>query len=196
MGFYAPSDLVRDAKTHGVEVQPVDVLYSQWDQTLEHGTKNKTAPALRLGLRLVKGLSQAGGEQLIARRQAGQLSSTADLAVLDSRDREALAAAGALRSLTSDRHAASWAVSGIESLPGLLEGAESAEAQLELPATSEAAEIVADYATLGLTLGRHPLALLRPRLKSKRMLTVAEWARVENGRPAPRRAGAHSPATR
>ncbi len=182
MGFYAPSDLVRDAREHGVEVKPVDVLHSQWDHTLAQ--KKAAQPALRLGLRLVKGLSQAGAERLIDRRTSCQLNSTRDLAVLDSRDREALADAGALRSLTADRHAASWAVSGIEALPGLLDRASAEEAQLDLPATSEAAEIVADYASLGLTLGRHPLALLRPQLKARGMLSVAEWGGVEDGRPA------------
>jgi len=182
MGFYAPSDLLRDSRSHGVEVRPVDVLHSDWDHLLESGDDGQ--PVLRLGMRLVKGLSQRAALRLVEIRAHSGLRELSQLAALGDGDREALAAAGALRSLSANRHAASWAISGIEQLPGLLENASAAEPQLDLLPPSEASDILADYQSTGLTLGRHPLALLRERLRAEGMLSIAEWAAVPDGRPA------------
>ncbi|MBI2311253.1 MAG: error-prone DNA polymerase [Betaproteobacteria bacterium] len=189
MGFYAPSQLIQDARRHGVEVQSVDVMASEWDCMLEPspspsmgegrdgGHALLPTPALRLGLRLVKGLSRAGAERIVAARARGAFENTGDLAhraQLDRRDLECLAAAGALASLAGHRRKARWEVTGIETLPPLLQGTGFEETPIELPAPTEGEDLVADYASLGLTLGRHPLALLRSNLKQRRLLTAVE----------------------
>jgi error-prone DNA polymerase len=175
MGFYAPAQLVRDARTHGVEVRPVDACVSVWDCTLERMEDGQ--PALRLGLRLVKSLSRSGADRLVEARQRQPFASVQDLAAraaLDRGDLEALAAAGAFASLSGNRHLAFWEVAGTER-PLPLETAltdsprEAAHEPTPLLRTpTEGERIVADYASLGLTLGRHPLALLRESLRSKR----------------------------
>ncbi|MBI3376588.1 MAG: error-prone DNA polymerase [Betaproteobacteria bacterium] len=184
MGFYAPAQLVQDARRHGVEVRAVDATQSGWDCTLEDGA---TGPALRLGLRMVKGLSQAGAERLVAARAGASFESVEDLALraqLDRRDLDHLARSGALEPLAGHRRQAAWSVAGIERLPGLLAGARFAEATPALAAPSEGETVVADYAALGLTLGRHPLALLRPRLARMRLASAEEVRSLRHGKPA------------
>src|SRR5437868_2182575 len=186
MGFYAPAQLARDARAHGVEVRAVDACVSEWDATLERRSDGE--PALRLGLRLVKSLSQAGVTRLLAARTQRRFASVADLATraaLDRRDLEALAAAGALASLSGNRHLAFWEVAARER-PMPLGFAPARRADLEegrplLAAPSEAEGIAADYASLGLTLGRHPLALLRERLAAAALLPASELTGVRNG---------------
>jgi error-prone DNA polymerase len=107
----------------------------------------------------------------------------AQRASLSRRDLRLLAEAGALESLAGHRRNAAWLVAGIEKRPALLAGAPIAEPGVDLPAPTEGQDIVADYALTGLTLRRHPLALLRPRLRKLRMLTAAELCRVESGKP-------------
>ncbi|MGH8323024.1 MAG: error-prone DNA polymerase, partial [Steroidobacteraceae bacterium] len=187
MGFYAPAQLVRDARAHGVEVRTVDVCVSGWDCVLERCEDGQ--PALRLGMRLVKSLSEAGAKRLAQARKERPFAGVQDLAaraVLDRGDLEALAAAGALASLSGNRHLAFWEVAGTERAPplpppgvpvrGVLEWdtrtGHFAEGQPLLPAPTEAECIVADYASIGLTLGRHPLALLRERLRKKQILSA------------------------
>ncbi len=119
MGFYAPAQLVRDARRHGVEVRPVSALHSDWDCTLEPAATEDIGaqPALRLGLRLVRSLTQQGAQRVMAARAARNFSSVADLAqraALERRDLEALAAAGALALLSGNRHLAFWEVAGFE----------------------------------------------------------------------------------
>jgi len=223
MGFYAPAQLVADARRHGVPVRNVDVTVSGWDCTLEHdeshwvpafaGTTNTGCrrpreggdpvsspcaddapaqwgthgPALRLGLRMVSGLSEAGVERLVAERAERPFASVADLAHrahLDKRDLEALADAGALAALTGHRHSAVWDVAGVERLPALIAGSEFAEEAPGLPAPTEGEDVVADYRRLGLTLGRHPLALLREGLAKRRLATAAEVRSMPHGRLA------------
>jgi error-prone DNA polymerase len=189
MGFYAPAQLVRAAKGQGVEVRPADARSSDWDCSLEPSGEPdaRGAPALRLGLRLVKGLSHGGGERLVAARESGVYSSVAELASrarLDRRDLNALAAADCFRGLAADRHQAAWQVSGYQvPLPLFqqVEEAGSADPCPTLAAPSEGENIVADYASLGLSLRRHPLALLRPRLNKKRLLSAAEADQTING---------------
>ncbi len=199
MGFYAPAQLIQDARRHGVEVLPADVTASGWDCGLEmvEVKKSFTAedavrkkpfyPALRLGLRLVKGLSRQGAERLEVARKIAPFVNAEDLArraALDRRDLESLAAAGALASLSGHRRQARWQVAGIEAMPPLLQGA---PVQEELPALlppTEGENIVADYASLGLTLERHPLALLRGRLDRMRMQTAAQLRTLEHGKLA------------
>jgi DNA-directed DNA polymerase III PolC len=185
MGFYAPAQLVRDARSHGVQVRPVDACVSLWDCTLERGAQGE--PALRLGLRLVKSLTEAGAARLIRARAAQPLASVADLALrgaLDRGDLEALAAAGAFAALSGNRHLAFWEVAGAErALPlGLTDTRGAAgEGRPLLRAPTEGEGIVADYAALGLTLGRHPLALLRERLRAGALLPAGELKNARHG---------------
>ncbi|HYP66485.1 MAG TPA: error-prone DNA polymerase, partial [Steroidobacteraceae bacterium] len=186
MGFYAPAQLVRDARAHGVEVRAVDACVSAWDATLERRADGE--PALRLGLRLVKSLSQAGAERLIAARTLQPFASVEDLAArsaLDRGDLEALAAAGALAALSGNRHLAFWEVAGTERplplAPTDARPASALEGRPLLSAPTEGQAIAADYASLGLTLGRHPLALLRERLRAAALVTAAELMAAGNG---------------
>ncbi|MFU8821212.1 MAG: error-prone DNA polymerase [Gammaproteobacteria bacterium] len=182
MGFYAPSQLVQDARRHGVEVRPVDVRASERDCTLEPGEEG--APAARLGLRLVAGLSAAGGERLVAARLVQQFENVDDLARragLDRGDLAALARAGALTALAGHRHRAGWAVAGLEPPLPLLEGTRIREGVPLLRAPTEGRDIVADYRSMGLTLGRHPLALLRERLADDGLVSAAELNAAPHG---------------
>jgi len=180
MGFYAPSQLVQDARRHGVEVRPVDASVSAWECTLEPG-------ALRLGFLMVKSLSQAGAERIAAARREQPFTSVGDLARrarLDQRDLKCLAAAGALDSLAQHRRLAYWDVAGVETRAGLLRDAPVIEAAPRLRPPTEGENLVADYASLGLTLGRHPLALLRDRLRRMRLATAEEIRGLPHGRLA------------
>jgi error-prone DNA polymerase len=180
MGFYSPSQLTQDLRRHGVTILPADATVSEWECTLE-------GEALRLGLCLVKGLSEAAGERLVSARHARAFTEVADLARranLNRHDLEALAAAGALASLSGHRRHALWDVAGIERMPPVLDEAPIDEASPVLAPPGEGEDIVADYASLGLTLGRHPLALLRERLQRQRMFTAAELKALPHGRLA------------
>jgi len=178
MGFYAPAQLVQDARKHGVEVRNVDVTLSDWDCALEQD-------ALRLGLRMIGGLSEASAQRITTARAAAPFAHVADLAhraQLNKHDLGVLAAAGALAALAGHRHAAAWDVAGVEKLPPLLAGSTFDEAAAELPAPTEGQDIVADYRALGLTLGRHPLALLRGQLRARRLISSAEVRDAPHGR--------------
>jgi error-prone DNA polymerase len=182
MGFYGPSQLVRDARAHGVTVRAVDVLCSDYDCTLEaDGTSAR--PALRLGLRLVRGFGAAAAERLMQARAVREFGSLQDLAARAELDRgqlEALAAAGACATLTGNRHQAFWAVAGTEvELPLAPTAEEIALPMLTQPTEGE--DLVADYRHLGLTLGRHPLALLRAFFASRRVLRASELLSQASG---------------
>jgi error-prone DNA polymerase len=178
MGFYAPAQLVRDARAHGVEVRAAAAESSGWDCTLERREDGR--PALRLGLRLVKRLSEEGARRLIEARAVRPFAGIADLAeraVLDRRDLEALAASDALAGIAGHRYRAFWQVSGVErALPLLSADTAVPEGLPLLRAPREGHDIVADYGSLGLSLRRHPLALLRLRLEARGILpTEALW---------------------
>lgn len=182
MGFYPPSMLVREAQRNGVEVRSVDVNASDWDCTLEQGEGG--AVALRLGLRQISGFSESAAQAVVAARAVRAFTSVADLvdrAALDEKARRLLADAGALASLAGHRHAARWAALGASVLPGFLRGRAAAEPATELRAPREGEDIAYDYAALGLTLGRHPLALLRPRLSARHVLRAADLESVASG---------------
>ena len=182
MGFYAPAQLVRDARAHGVEVRPVDVLTSDWDCTLER--REDDEPALRLGLRLAKGLSRAGADRLVAARRAHAFESVQDLAErtrLERRDLNALADAGACARLTGNRHRAVWEVTGVEAPLPVFPQLRIAEGIPLLAAPTEGQNVLADYRSLSLTLGRHPLALLRERLRARHLLTARELDGLAHG---------------
>jgi error-prone DNA polymerase len=182
MGFYAPSQLVQDARRHGVEVRPVDALASDWDCTLEPGADGELA--LRLGLRLAKGFPEAAARRLVAARVAPgfrDVSSLAAHAQLDRRELGCLAAAGALERLAGHRHRAAWHVAGVEAPLELIPEPRVAEGIPLLRAPREGEDIVADYAHTGLTLRRHPLAVLRPRLEARGIVTAARLRELPNG---------------
>jgi DNA-directed DNA polymerase III PolC len=184
MGFYSPSQLTQDLRRHGGVILPADATVSEWECMVEALT---SAPQLRLGLCLVKGLSQAAGERLVAARRLQPFASVDDLARrarLNAHDMQALAAAGALSGLSGHRRHALWDVAGVERMPALLDAAPITDGAPTLPAPSEGEDIVADYASLGLTLGRHPLALLRERLQRQRMVTATELKTLPHGRLA------------
>ena len=182
MGFYAPSQLIRDAQRQGVEVRPLDVRMSGWDCTLEECRNG--APALRLGLRLVKGLSHEAGTRLIEARACAVFNNVQELArraCLDRRELGCLAAAGALESIAGHRHRASWNVAGVEVPLPLMPQPQIAEGIPMLRAPREGEDIVADYAHAGLTLRRHPLALLRRRLEARGLLSAARLRDMPDG---------------
>jgi error-prone DNA polymerase len=187
MGFYGPAQLVRDARAHAVEVRPVDVQESDYESSLER--REDAEPALRLGLRMVKSLSEQGGRRVAAARARRRFESVQDLgrrAALDRGDLEALAAAGALSALSGNRHLAFWEVAGTErALPLAPQGERAGsieEGRPLLEAPTEGQRIVADYASVGLTLGRHPMALLRERLARNRLLTASDLGCVAHGK--------------
>jgi error-prone DNA polymerase len=171
MGFYAPAQLVQDARRHGVEARPPDVNASEWDCTLEEG-------ALRLGLRMVSGLAEAAGQRIAM----GKPYRSVHELQLNRKDLRALAAAGALQSLAGHRRLAHWAAAGAEARAPL--DAPAAEPLPALAAPGEGADIVADYASLGLTLGRHPLALLRSRLRALGLMDAQKMSQLPHGSAA------------
>lgn len=194
MGFYPPAQLVQDARRHGVRVLPIDVAASGWDCTLEGPQEplrgvQQPQPAVRLGLRLVAGLGPSAGERLVRARQNGPFASTEDLALrarLERQELQALAAADALTALSGHRRQQMWDAAaqiacGERAAP-LLRDAPVHEAALPLPAAQEGEEILFDYAATGLTLRRHPLALLRERLARLRIATALQLRAVPHGR--------------
>ncbi len=184
MGFYGPSQLIQDARRHQVVVLPPDVTVSDWDCTLEAPLEGGGRPAVRLGLRMAKGFGEAAGQRVTDARGGGPFASVNDLmlrADLESRDINALAAADALASLSGHRRQQVWQAAGERRAPGLLRGAAVEEAPHSLAVASEAQEIVNDYAALGFTLRRHPLALLRDRLASRGVLSAAQLNELPHG---------------
>ena len=175
MGFYGPSQLIQDAQRHGVKVLPVDVTTSNWNCTIEQTDDSR---ALRLGLRIVKNLSQNGGERLVAARTKRIFRDTDDLtyrAQLNYTDLQALAIAGALNSIIySHRRQAIWNISGLQPRIPIFSPSHDAEAIPMLRRPNETEETCADYASMGLTLGTHPIALLRPQLIELRCVTSRE----------------------
>ncbi len=164
MGFYAPAQIVRDAREHGVTVLPADVNMSEWDCTLEPLGLDW---ALRLGLRQVGGLPEDAAARLIATRDT-PFADAEDLktrAALDRGAMQVLAAADAMRSMGLDRRAALWAIRGLKDAPDLplfrATRDEGADPPVALPAMPVCEHVVADYQTLRLSLKRHPMAFLR-----------------------------------
>jgi error-prone DNA polymerase len=182
MGFYSASQLTQDARRQGVEVRPVDINRSCWDSSLEPGENGR--PVLRLGLRQIKGLSEAVGEAIVSKRAAGMHTSIQQLLErtgLDRRELGAIAAAGALRTLAGHRHKVRWTVAGIEEPTALFSSLQRYEAIPMLRKPTEGQDIVADYQSLGLTLGRHPLALLRERLDHYRYVSAGHLKELSSG---------------
>jgi len=182
MGFYAPAQLVQDARRHGVEMRPVDVLASASECALEPGAMG--APAVRLGLLMVKGLSDAAAQRVVCARAQGGFASVEALmrrARLDRRELKCLAASGALERIAGHRRLAYWQVAGVDTAQHLLSEAAIDEPAPQLVAPSEGDGLINDYASLGLTLGRHPLALLRSRLARMRLAAAEDVRRLPHG---------------
>ena len=183
MGFYSPDQLLQEARRQGIEVRPVDVCHSEWDCTLEPDTQGVLA--IRMGMRLVRGLAEADARRLEQARAQRPWRDVEDLcrrARLDSRARARLADGGALRALASDRHQARWQVAAVQAqLPLFAEVEALPETPVQLPVPSVAEDLVADYQTLGTTLGPHPLALLRTRLRALGCRSSSELEGVEHG---------------
>ena len=178
LGFYSTSAITQDARRHGVELRPADVQVSAVDSNLEGD-----APALRLGLGLIKGLKADAAQRLVDARKDGPFTSTEDLARrsrLERADLSCLAAADALASLSGHRREALWETLAVDA-PTQLGMPAIAMPTPHLAEPTEGQEIVGDYQTLGLTLRRHPLALLRERLKLKRIRSAEEVANARNG---------------
>jgi error-prone DNA polymerase len=243
LGFYSPSQLVQDARRHGVTVLPPDVVVSDWEAIFEDAVSEEAVarrqvlaeralmhgphpdpyyvkppatpfelpfddllpkrsarlywqlarqfgaegPAVRLGFNLVKGFSQGAAERIMAARQRAPFENVDDLArraALSRLELEALAAADALKSLAGHRRQAWWAVTAQQGTTRLLRDAPIEEAPLFLPHAHEGREIVDDYASIGLTLNRHPVSLLRERLEKMRFKTARELTSYPHGRLA------------
>ena len=202
MGFYSVSQLVQDAQRHGIEVRPVDVLHSDWDCTLEEiSNKNNELckqhevlldKSVRLGLRQVKGLNATAAQRLVATRAQWSRAPSVDVdtlarvAELDPTDLQALARADALGSLAGHRREQVWAAAGLERLArshgALLRQAPRPEACLPLQSAPEGEAVTLDYQSLGLTLRRHPVALLRGRLSARGAQTAQALLGVRPGR--------------
>ena len=197
MGFYAPAQLVRDARRHGVEVLPVDVQFSDWDCTLEDAdapaptdtppeSAGTAGPALRLGLRMIGGLSSGHAEAIVAARAAGGFCSLNDFARRTGLGQGAivrLTKADAFGSLGLDRRGALW-----EALPPpasgqpLLANLEPEEPPTSLPALSLAEEVLADYRSAGLSLRAHPMAFVRHELDQVGVTRAAQLPELAHGR--------------
>ncbi len=187
LGFYSPSQLVQDARRHGVEVRPPDVVHSLWDCTLEAPEQRRPQPAVRLGLRLVGSLSRDVAERIVQARSQRPFADVSDLALragLDQGDMRLLASGDALKSLAGHRRQQVWEASALHKAPALLREAPVHEDLLTLPAAKEGEEVVFDYASLGLSLRSHPLALLRPALSAERLWTAQHMHDFPNGRLA------------
>ncbi|MDZ7768482.1 MAG: error-prone DNA polymerase [Woeseiaceae bacterium] len=183
MGFYSASQLTQDARRHGVDIRPADVNDSGWDSSSNVPADGRAA--LRLGLRQIRGMSRAAAERLLAARATGRFNSVQHLAAQSGLNRGelgALAAAGAMQSLDGHRHQVRWAVAGVEAPLSLITGA-PVEAAPMLRRPTEGQDIVADYRSLGLTLRRHPVALLRERLSAGGYCTARSLPDRAGGQP-------------
>lgn len=192
LGFYAPAQLVRDARAHGVEVRPVDVHASEVNSVLEglHEPVDERLLPVRLGLDRVGGLALEAAERIVAaRREGGAFASVEDLArraALNANDLQALAQADALRGLAGHRHQAAWAVAGVDTraTPMLRATRTQESAQAELAAPSAVEDTLADYRALGLSLQNHPIGLLRDELAAFKVQPASVLKTYPNGRLA------------
>ncbi|TAL19913.1 MAG: error-prone DNA polymerase [Aquabacterium sp.] len=180
MGFYSPAQLVQDARRHGVVVLPADVGRSQVGTTLE-------GEAVRLGLDRIAGLNAEAMQRIVEARAQQPFDNVEDLArraTLDNAALRILAGADALHSLAGHRRQQVWEAAALHRAPLLLQDAPVHEAPLALAPAREGEEIVFDYAATGLSLRRHPVALLRPLLQERRLLPAEVLHEFPNGRLA------------
>ncbi|KFN41350.1 error-prone DNA polymerase [Arenimonas oryziterrae] len=192
MGFYSVDDLVQDVRRHPdrtkvVEVRPVDARYSDWDSTLEAWPGDTgRQPAIRLGLRTIGGFRADTAQRLMAARQVRAWDDVEDLcerAQVDAAHRSLLADAGALKGLAGHRHRARWAIEGVEKQLPLFAGLAIRDEAVSLTVPTIAEDMLADYRTTGLTLGAHPLSLLRKQLAARRCRRMREYTQLPHGSP-------------
>jgi error-prone DNA polymerase len=184
MGFYGPAQIVIDARNHGVEVRPVDINHSFWDNTLEE--KSGNYHALRLGFRQIKGLSEKELQLLISGREKSfsRLIDIVHTGIAESA-LEKLADADAFRSIGLDRRQALWEVSALKGHPeGMFKGQEAEDHQNEivLPDLSPMEHVLQDYSTTSLSLKAHPVSFARERLKLLQVIPAAKLGEIKNGR--------------
>ena len=186
MGFYAPAQIVRDARDHGVEVRAVDVNYSDWDCTLE---PCGAGFALRLGMRLVDGLQKTAAMRIMERREAAypNVNALKSLAALDTKATRQLAAADTMRSMGMDRRQALWQSQALKDAPALpiFDHANAAsqgdDPHVTLPKMPKAEHVVADYQTLRLSLKAHPLSFYRASLRAQGFSAASDLPRMRHG---------------
>ena len=194
MGFYAPAQIVRDAREHRVLVRPVCINASRWDCTLERRGDRGPGKAVRLGLRMVKGLANEHCAQLVAHRGETSYGSVEEVwrrAGVPATMLERLAEADAFQALGLDRRAALWAVKGLaDTVLPLFAAAdghgrpqpELVEPVVPLVPMKEGLEVVEDYRSVGLTLGQHPVSFLRAELRARGMIECADLLHLRDGR--------------
>jgi error-prone DNA polymerase len=192
MGFYAPAQIVRDAREHGVAVRPVCINASRWDCTLEPSGGRYLA--VRLGFRMVAGLSNDDGARIVAHRGEAPYVGVEELwrrAGVPASALERLAEADAYRGLGLERRGALWAIRGLadEALPlfvaadrGHAPQPELVEPPVALARMTDGGEVVEDYRSVGLSLRRHPVAFLRHDLSRRGMTACGDLARTRDGR--------------
>jgi error-prone DNA polymerase len=186
MGFYAPAQIVRDARDHGVEVREVDVNYSDWNCTLE---PSDCGFALRLGMRLVNGLGEDAALRIMAARDRpfDSLADIKERARIDTKAIKSLAAADTFRSTGSDRRHALWQAQSLKDAPALpiFEHADISargpDPEVALSAMAKAEHVVADYQTLRLSLKAHPVAFYRASLRKHGFASSADLGRMYHG---------------
>jgi error-prone DNA polymerase len=184
MGFYSPSQLLQDAQRHGLEIRPIDVCCSDWDCSLEQG--RQTQPALRLGLRLIKGFSVDAACRLQQARCEAAFQHIQDLASrarLNRHEMEALVTANALKALSGHRYQAQWESSAIEHRPGLhRQSRQELHDDIQLAAPDAVNEMLEDYRSTGLSLQHHPMSLLRNQEAFRRCRKASELPTLNHGR--------------
>jgi len=182
MGFYAPAQIVRDAREHGVELREVDVNMSDWDCTIEDG-------ALRLGLRQIDGLQREAADRLVARRPYRSVEELRRRGSVPVHAIQRLAAADAFRSIGLDRRAALWDSRALRQAPDLPlfayaeardEGWEAEPAQL--PAMPLSEHVVNDYQTIRLSLKAHPMQFLREHYAGRKFITADRLTSIRDGK--------------
>ncbi|MDN5836279.1 MAG: error-prone DNA polymerase, partial [Nitrosospira sp.] len=197
MGFYSASQLIQDASRHAVQIRPVDVTISDWDCTLEEQTDKSSQPArpaqsarptqsaVRLGLNRVNGMGLEAARRIVEARTTASFENATDLAnraSLNTAEMRALASSDALSTLSGHRRQTLWAVAPRIKQRDLMRDAPIREALPAIPAAPEGEEVMADYASTGLTLRRHPLALLRPKLTRMNLRSAMELDDYPAGR--------------
>lgn len=196
MGFYSASQLIQDAKRHGVQVRPVDVTISDYECKLEEqndepspsitsAAPSSILPAVRLGLNRVKGMGLEAATRIMEARKISPFEDTSDLAsraLLNTAEIRSLASADALLTLSGHRRQTLWAVASHIKQQDMMKGAPVKEALPVITAGPEGEEILADYGSTNFTLRRHPLALLRPKLTQMNLRSAMELDNYSPGR--------------
>jgi error-prone DNA polymerase len=199
MGFYAPAQLIADAKKHGVEVRPVDVNWSEWNCTLEEGVRaeaeaqrgatadlpRRASASLRLGMRLIRGFSEKYADIITAARREGPFGSFEEFARrtgLRSSALKRLGRADAFGSLALDRRVALWRALPERDPASLFHGLDGEEPPTVLPQMAPYDEVRADYHAAGLTLRKHPMSFLRSALDKLRITPAVQLQNTKNGR--------------